>query len=300
MMNNYNYNYWKINLLELPSKGMFYNTSAIIKCRVLSILDVKFLSTINDITATSIINEILERCIYLENIDFSEILLCDRQYLLFWLRANSFIKNNGYSITVSKCNRCHNAFEKTIKLDDLNEKFIEQMPHNVILPDSGNSFFIKYPTIKDLDIKYPQDSEIERMARYINVPNPISLLLNCSAYDYAFLLSSINEMEAGFENTFIINCPKCGESHKIKIIFSDTGMFGGVKLYDILKIIINITKYTSMQIDENEPWMELEIQEDIVSKMIKEENEEMAKQEAKAKSHVHAPSIPSKARYSRH
>lgn len=285
------YNYWKIDINELPSRGFFYN-NAEIKCRVLTIADVKFLSSINPFTATTIINEILERCISLKNLDFQDILLCDRHYILFWLRANSFIKNNGYTITIPKCNSCHSPFEKNVKLDDLEEVFIESMPETVIMPDSEISIELKYPTIRDLSIKISNNEDLENIARHIDVENPVDFVNHLSALDYAFLLSKVEEMYAGFKNEIYIDCPKCGFSHKVKIVFNDEGMFGGIKMYDIIKVIINITKYTTMQISDDEPWMELELQEDIVSKMVKEENDQIAKQEAKARSQMHKPSMP--------
>ena len=89
-------NYWKLIKEEIPSKGYFYKPDSVIKIRPLNVQEVKYLSTLCPQNATDVINEIVQKCIILENIQFDELLLADREYLIFWLRANSFSINNGY------------------------------------------------------------------------------------------------------------------------------------------------------------------------------------------------------------
>ena len=47
---------------ELPSRGIFYNKNARIKVRTMSVLEVKFLATYKEQTATRICNEIINKC----------------------------------------------------------------------------------------------------------------------------------------------------------------------------------------------------------------------------------------------
>ena len=59
----YNYdrfNYWEIYTEELPSRGIFYKKDARIRVRTMSVLEVKFLATYMEATATRICNEILK------------------------------------------------------------------------------------------------------------------------------------------------------------------------------------------------------------------------------------------------
>ena len=102
-------NYWKLIKEEIPSMGYVYKPDSVIKIRPLNVQEVKYLSTLCPQNATDVINEIIQKCIILENIQFDELLLADREYLIFWLRANSFSINNGYELHL-KCDKCGEQF----------------------------------------------------------------------------------------------------------------------------------------------------------------------------------------------
>ena len=70
---------------ELPSRGIFYNKNARIKVRTMSVLEVKFLATYKEQTATRICNEIINKCTILENLKIEDLLLPDRDYIIFGL-----------------------------------------------------------------------------------------------------------------------------------------------------------------------------------------------------------------------
>jgi hypothetical protein len=81
-------------------------------------------------------------------------------------------------------------------------------------------------------------------------------------------------------------------------MMTDMSIFSSFNMIDIINLTTRITKYTGVQILDSMPWAELEMLKDVTDAMIKEENEETAKQEAKAKAQAaaarsrHMPSKP--------
>lgn len=295
--------YWKIDLEELPSRGVFYNAETEIRIRPLNVADMKFLATLNKDNCTKIINELLENVLKLKNLEIDDILLCDRMFMCFWLRANSLIAHNGYTFNI-ECDKCKNKSEHEITLNDFDTKYIYAFNNKLLLPGCQEEITLKIPTIKDLDFRYPFDEDLEMIGRCIDsiptVKEKRIFLQNLSALDFAFIKSKINDIDNGFDNIFSFTCPKCGNIQNFKLKITDEGMFSGIHLYDILKRIVSITKYTSMQITNDTPWMELELYMDIVNKMIEEENEQNSKQQSlasskmnslKANNHISKPTI---------
>ena len=110
------FNFLEIDLSELPSRGLLYDKNAKVRGRFLTIRDVKLLALITEDNATKIINEIIRKCFEFENLSVDDLYLCDRQYLAFWLRANSFVKQNGYKIEIKKCKTCNSGFSSNCSI----------------------------------------------------------------------------------------------------------------------------------------------------------------------------------------
>lgn len=293
MQQQYNYNYVQIPMNELPSQGMMYPDDTIIKGRFMSIQDVKYLSLINEDTAPRIVNEIIDRCFYM-TIPLNDLLLCDREYLALWLRANTFMKDGGYRFNVN-CHNCKYQFTHDVKLDDIPINYLEAPLGCVMLPKTKEMIQLKLPSIKDLDIKY-DDFTIERIARMITPteehPDPLAYILNLNAYDYAFLSDRCGRIKVGFDFDFVLPCPHCGKLNNMSVISTDDGLFNAMNIRDIINVILRVTKYVGCFIPDSTPWPELEMIQDVTNAMIKEENEEMQKQEAKSR--AQAASMQSK------
>lgn len=276
-------NYWKLIKDEIPSRGCFYNADAVIKIRPLNVQEVKYLSTLSPQNATDIINEIISKCVILENLKFEDILLADREYMAFWLRANSFQQNNGYSLSL-KCEHCGKEYKHEVQLADFptilyNEEL--QKPREILLPDCNIKLFLKHPTIKELK-RTSTDNEIQTFMRYLDIDTNDNMLLerflcNLSAIDYSVLKNNINEMFIGFERQLSIQCPDCGKIHHYTIELYDNGLFGSINIGDVLEIILRICKYTNYQIPETQPWWEVEVMQVSVNKMQEEEERLMNK-----------------------
>lgn len=284
MYKTYN-NYWKIDLKELPTMGKLYPQDTVIKIRPLNVQEIKYLATINEENATDIINEILEKCLILKGIEFDDIFLGDRAYFAFWIRINSFTKNSGYDINIKECVRCKNPYTTNIKLTDFEEKYITEDPQEIELPDAGITLKLKYPTIRDLDIKC-EDKEVEKFIRHIDIADKNVVILEqfirgLSALDYSIMKNTIDKMEIGFSNQVTIYCPLCGQPHTYIIEYSDMGLLGNVNIFEILDMTLRISKSMNYQIMDDMPWMEVEILQEAANKISEEEQKAMEKDSGK-------------------
>lgn len=300
MRHNYdNYNYWPLNIRELPSRGIFYNENAKIKVRPMTVLEVKFLSTMMPATATHICNELLEKCTIFENLEYEELVLPDREYIIFWIRLNSITTKNGFTVNLPDCEGCHSTISKDIKLEELDFKYLDDgFDPDVHLPDSGDNLKLKIPTYNMSTIDtidefgelaiYIDDDTMDFMDKYDYVSN-------LSAYDYITLKSAVDMNYCGIIHEITVECPKCHRQYRIKLQINDQNLFCTVNLMEILETITRICKYSNVQITNDWTWIEVELEQQIINKLIEEENEynrkELAKANAKAQS-VHIPGAP--------
>lgn len=278
-------NYWKLDLKELPTMGKLYPEGTVIKIRPLNVQEIKYLATICEDNATDIINEILEKCLLLKNIEFEDIFLGDRTYLAFWVRINSFTKNSGYDINIKECDKCKNPYTTNIKLTDFEEKYITEDQQEIDLPDAGITLKLKYPTIRDLEVKC-EDKEVEKFIRHIDVADKNVVILEqfirgLSALDYSIMKNTIDKMEIGFSNQVTIYCPLCGQPHTYTIEYTDMGLLGSVNIFEILEMTLRIAKSMNYQIMDDMPWMEVEILQEAANKIDEEERKQMEKDNGK-------------------
>lgn len=278
-------NYWKLDLKELPTMGKLYPEGTVIKIRPLNVQEIKYLATICEDNATDIINEILEKCLLLKNIEFEDIFLGDRTYLAFWVRINSFTKNSGYDINIKECDKCKNPYTTNIKLTDFEEKYITEDQQEIDLPDAGITLKLKYPTIRDLEVKC-EDKEVEKFIRHIDIADKnISILeqfiKGLSALDYSIMKNTIDKMEIGFSNQVTIYCPLCGQPHTYTIEYTDMGLLGSVNIFEILEMTLRISKSMNYQIMDDMPWMEVEILQEAANKIDEEERKQIEKDNGK-------------------
>lgn len=299
MIHNYDsFNYWPLDTYELPSRGIFYKKDAKIKVRPLTVLEVKFLSSMMPATATHVCNELLEKCTIFENLEYDELLLPDREFIIFWIRLNSFTTKNGYTINLPECQGCKTPLEKHIKLEELDFKYLDNgFEPNVYLPDADINLTIAIPTYRSSMIN--TEDEFGDLAIYIDndmsYKEKYDFVSNLTALDYITLKTAIDKNYCGIVHDVTVECPKCHMQYKVKLEINDQNLFCSVNLMEILETITRVCKYSNLQITNEWSWIEVEIEQQIINKMVEEENEynrkEMAKANAKATS-VHMPSMP--------
>lgn len=303
MIDNYNYythNWWKIELDELPTKGIFYNKNTIIKVRALTVLEVKFLSTLVPQNATSVCNEILNKCLCLDNIKLENILLPDREYLIFWIRLNSFTQSNGYDINIGACKHCNKAFTQKVGLGQFDVDYIKSYKNQVYLPDLNITLDLAVPKFND-SLNNITD-EVTGLALWIDSVNTfedkVNFIENMSALDFVELKNTLDDCRCGINHNVQVECPHCHGLNQVKIILNDDSLFGTVNMMSILETISRIAKYAHLQITNDWAWPEVEAEQIIINNMINEENEANQKEIAKAKSQAasarsNVPSVPS-------
>lgn len=303
IMHNYDmFNFWQIDLNELPSKGVLYSKNAKIKARSMTVLEVKYLASLREENATDICNELIEKCTILENLKYEELVLADREFIIFWIRLNSFINGNGFNVIIPSCSGCKSRIEHIIKLVDLEFVYLDHpFVNKVFLPDLGITLPIKMPRYNDSI--YEINDDIDELCLYIDTANTMeekySFISNLTANDFMILKAHIADNYCGVKKDFTISCPKCGKTHNVKIEISDKNLFSKVDLLQILETITRIAKYSNLQITNEWAWVEVEAEQQIINKMIEEENEANNKEIAKAKSqmpnipHATKPSMPS-------
>lgn len=300
MNHNYdNYNYWEIDLQEMPSMGRLYPANTKIKLRSLSVLEIKLLATITPQNSTSICNELLEKCLILEHLTIDKLLLSDRMFLIFWIRLNSFISNNGFIVNIPECSNCKAKIEHKIKLVDLNFKYLDHpVKHSVFLPDLNLKLPLRIPLFNDS--KYKVKDDIDMACLWIDTNNTMeekyAFLSNLTALDYITLKDAIDYNYCGVLDEIEIECPNCKTKHPVKVIINDDNLFSMINLMDVLETITRIAKYSNLQITNDWSWVEVEVEQQIINKMIKEEEEfnknELAKAKAQSGSIPHVPSMP--------
>ncbi len=298
-----NFNFWQIDLKELPSRGRLYPKNAKIKARSMSVLEVKFLATLVPANATNICNELLEKCTILENFSYDDLILADREFLIFWIRLNSFINANGFIITIPECSGCKKKIEYTVKLMNLEFKYLDRpFVNSVYLSDLDITLPVRIPRYRDSSLIVEDD--IDEVCLWIDTDNSMeekyTFVSNLTANDFMTLKSHIDDNYCGVIKEMTIECPHCGRTHNVKIEINDQNLFNNVDLSQILETITRIAKYSNLQITNDWSWVEVEVEQQIINKMIEEENQANQKEIAKAKTQMPAaphgvskPSMPS-------
>lgn len=303
MIHSYDsFNYWPIDIRELPSRGIFYKDTAKIKVRPMTVLEVKFLSTMMPATATHICNELLEKCTIFENLEYDELLLPDREFIIFWIRLNSITSKNGFTVTLPECENCHSKISKDIKLEELDFKYLDNgFDSTVYLSDLDENINIAIPRYR-MSVIDTKD-EFGEIAIYLDngktFDENYNLVMNLSALDYITLKSAIDKNYCGIIREVMVECPKCGRSYRVSLTINDKNLFCSVNLMEILETITRICKYSNVQITNDWSWIEVELEQQIINKMIEEENEYNRKEMAKARAsmssvpHANMPHMPS-------
>lgn len=277
-------NYWLIPNEDLPSLCKLYNENTKIYCKMLSVMDLKYLSTINEENAEHITNGILEHCLKLEGITYEDLLLADREYLLFWLRINSFSKNNTFENEIF-CQKCQTTFKYNINFSQFEIYHLTIMPHTLDLPDCGVKLYLSYPTVRELKRKN-DDAEIQTFLRHLRFTEYdddliVNFLKGLSAFDYTVLKNAIDEMAIGFDKELKIYCPRCNAEHIYKVEIDENGVLGKINVMEIMEAILKICKYTNFQIPDNMPWWEVEVAQEVTNKIALEEQQELDRQHGK-------------------
>lgn len=239
--------------IELPSKGQFYENeilkSGILHVRPMTGAEEEILSTSRYVRKNEAIDMIFKRCIE-ENIDTTELLTIDRNYLLIWLRGISY--SPLYEVKV-KCPSCDNGFDTEI---DLNSLPVEQCADDFssvnlsgTLPKSGYKFSYKLSTGRsEITILQYREKQVKKFSNSTDdtLTFKTSLLLNnieevtdtkslqillkrLPISDVAYLRSLINDPPFGVDTDIDLVCSICGNEFNIDLPLESSFFFPSYK-----------------------------------------------------------------------
>ena len=223
----------------LPSKGYLYPKGTKILGRPFTVKEVKRLATLNENNYNTIIKDILNSCI--RGIDVNTILVSDKIYIIFWLRANTY-KDANFT-TPYICEHCgrENEFVFDVGQFDftyLRDQFTEDDLKLTLL--NGDVLELKYLSVSDEDrinqfkqqlrgglSEYDDmDIAVASMLKAIN-GKPVSMKSGCEYLEnidprsWAQLNSFIGDIDFGVTPEISAKCKyhKCGEVSQVKVTF---------------------------------------------------------------------------------
>jgi len=239
--------------INLPSRGRFYEndllTSGSLHVRPMTGAEEEILATPRHVRKNEAIDMIFKRCTE-ENINSTDLLTIDRNYLLIWLRGISYDSN--YEVKV-KCPNCENSFNTEI---DLNALPVEECPDEFsltnlsgTLPKTGYRFSYRLSTGKDETailqyrerqakkfITSTDDTLTYRTALLLNNIEDVTdtksiqiLLKRLPISDVSYLRSLINEPPFGVDTEVKLTCTVCGYEFDMELPLEASFFFPSYK-----------------------------------------------------------------------
>lgn len=215
----------------LPSKGVLYPEKIYVK--KLSTINIKKLATITEQNSTFVINNILMSCLW--GIDVNKILVADKLWLVFFLRAHTYndlpFRLRG---TCKACDTISN-FDYVLK-DLLVTRYEKPLPEYFDV--NGDQVQVRFPTISteaavekiknDPNAAFDIDPGMLDFSSYIYKINGKEVTL-VTAYEYICELdgmsfskftNAVSEYMFTATPTAVFECPHCGEQVEITVPFS--------------------------------------------------------------------------------
>jgi len=216
---------------DLPSRYKLYPEGTIIYGRPLKVLEVKQLGQMTEDNSNSVINGVLRTAT--KGLNISDLLVADKVYILFWLRANTY-KDSGYRVDFD-CLKCGQDSNYAFSLESLDviylDKFDEYIPNN--LPISKDEVILKFQTVRDTNEvddlllktmgnpleKYDEDllataSTILSINGEENksLKQRYNYLVSLDSGDFTVIENNTNLPEIGVSTVINVKCGKCGET----------------------------------------------------------------------------------------
>lgn len=234
-----------VRSFELPSKGLLYEgqiPDGIVKCHLWD-TDIEEIFSSGYGSSSSLITEVLDRCLFELPFKSTELLVGDRYYSFMRLRSESY---GGSYVFKHKCSNCSFKFKKTIDLmSDLETIKLpdgSKEPFDVDLPDMGvalqfrllrgydeediDNYLEKFyqrkadvnSRLKGKSAKKKQNPIYKyRMAKQVVSVNgepydfdqSLDLINNMSGLDSLTFRQKVNEIEPRLDINISVECPRC-------------------------------------------------------------------------------------------
>lgn len=215
---------------DLPSKYKLYPEGTLIQGRPLRVLEVKQLSQMGEDNSSNVINGILKSAT--RGININDILIADKIYILFWLRANTY-KDSGYRVDF-KCLKCGKDSNYSFNLDALeityiDDSYVDGIPFE--LPVCKDKIIMRYQRVSDViemenfktkNIGNPladYDNDILNTAsciafineKQLSIKQKYEYLVDLDAGDFAVIENPPTIKDMGVSTIINVKCNICGE-----------------------------------------------------------------------------------------
>ena len=216
--------------LKLPSAG--FNSAKIesIEIRPFTFEDEKILRTIKSLSEGEVtIKKLISRC--MQGIDYKDLLLVDKNYILFKLREISY--GDSYDIKVA-CETCGAENELQVKLSELPIVYAEKsedLEHIITLPDSQVEVVIKALTTDHEDLISKPEALMDNLWRLVesiggHTERTVKqgFISGTTAKDISTIRKAIFGGDIGMQTKVNFICNSC-ESHDILELPINEGFF---------------------------------------------------------------------------
>jgi hypothetical protein len=140
------------DVVQLPTQGMFYSKPIKeVKVTYLTAADENLLSSPNIISSGNLVGELLKRKIIGGEIDVNELLECDKQAILIFLRNTAYGPNYEFTLTDPSTNKTftHTYDLSNISLKDFTLTPDEKGEFNYTMPVSNKKIKFKFLSAQD-------------------------------------------------------------------------------------------------------------------------------------------------------
>lgn len=225
----------------LPSMGAFYsNKQSKVRVKLMTAEDENILLSPELIRSGKVLDVLLDNCIVDKTLSPDQMLVGDRNAILFYLRENGYGKDYPVKVTCPKCNE---ETPEDIDLSELKHKQLEIMPdasgeYEVNLPKT--KIVIKFRLLNGIDETYlnklsertqknkkgiqVNTNLTERYLRQIMEVNGNrdktyikKFISSLNIFDSLFFREYVREVEPGVNMDHDFTCKSCGESFEDKI-----------------------------------------------------------------------------------
>lgn len=232
------------DVINLPSKGLLYPESSPLRSGTLEIFymnasDEDILTSPNLIESGEFINVLLRAKIRNRQINVLELLKCDVDAILVWLRSSGY--GPEYPVTV-RCSSCNLKYDHEFDLSSLETKELDEemlnsdglfeftLPSGILVQFSLLSLFDEEEVKKEnaklkkqLNIKYSQNSTLiySRLVKVIGNNSDVGyirkFISSMSLKDARALKREIVRVSPGVIMEQFVTCPNCQHSEDVDI-----------------------------------------------------------------------------------
>ena len=214
--------------VDLPSKGFANGGISTVEVRAFTFDDEKILRSIQKAgDRTSVISKLIARC--MRGVEYSDLLIVDKNYILYKLRALSY--GEDYNIQAT-CEECSYESHLTVGLNDLPVNYaekLEDLQGKFTLPDSGVEVELQTLTTREEGIMDKTSDIIDNLWRFIKTINGHSgrsitqgFVAGTTARDISVIRNSIFNDDIGIQTLVNFVCKECGNHSSLDLPINET------------------------------------------------------------------------------